>query len=125
MYWVGKKKSPESLEKQRLSMLGKIPWNKGKPHTEEHKRKLKIARRTYNSHRTGKQYGHHWNNGVDNKVCWDCPGDGWVKGRLITKPSPNKGKKFGYHWNNGMVGRCSFECPGEGWVRGKHKKVIK
>lgn len=40
----GSKQSEESKTKMSESMKGRIPWNKGIPHTEETKKKLKIAR---------------------------------------------------------------------------------
>jgi hypothetical protein len=51
---MGRKHSPESLEKQRQKMIGKVPWNKGKtglqvspnkgiPRSEETKRKISEA----------------------------------------------------------------------------------
>ena len=37
----GLKRSEESKEKQRISMKGKVPWNKGIPRSEETKNKIR------------------------------------------------------------------------------------
>ena len=38
--WTGKKHTKESKEKIGEKHKGKIPWNKGRPRTEEEKRKI-------------------------------------------------------------------------------------
>ena len=60
----GTKLSEEHKEKIRISNSGKIL-------TDEHKKLLsqKIKGRRW------------WNNGVKNKHCFECPGEGWVVGR--------------------------------------------
>lgn len=89
---------------------------------------------------------HWWNNGTEHKFCKECPGEGWVKGRM----NINKNRKYsektllkmslsqqGKHlsedtknllsdrikgmvfWNNGNINVRARECPGEGFVRGK------
>lgn len=30
-----------------------------------------------------------WTNGVSQKLCFECPGDGWVRGRVQFKKCPN------------------------------------
>ena len=47
-----------------------------------------------------------WNNGVEQVKVFECPGEGWVKGRLETR------------WTNGKDNTYSISCPGEGWVEG-------
>jgi hypothetical protein len=61
---VGRVLSEETKEKIRISNSGKIL-------TDEHKKLLsqKIKGRRW------------WNNGVKNKHCFECPGEGWVMGR--------------------------------------------
>ena len=46
--------------------------NKGRKHGEEFREKCR-------ERQTGKKW---WNNGTDNKLQKECPGEGWVKGRL-------------------------------------------
>ena len=53
---------------------------------------------------------HWWNNGTENRRCVECPGEGWVLGKL--------GRTAGNWWNDGVVSVRSHEHPGEGWVRG-------
>ena len=60
---------------------------KGKPLSQKHKEKLSKVRR-------GKK---RWNNGIEEKLSKECPGDGWVAGRLIENKS---GVKYG-KWNIG------------------------
>lgn len=56
-------KSPrtqETKDKQRLAKLGKSSWNKGKPHTEEHKKNLRGKRKKFKD--TSKMTGRRpWN----------------------------------------------------------------
>jgi hypothetical protein len=44
---------------------------------------------------------------------WDCPGDGWERGKSGTALVGSLP-----YWNNGKENRRSRECPGEGWVEG-------
>ena len=54
---------------------GKMRLKKlGKPLSQKHKERLSKVR-------TGNI---RWNNGIEEKLCKDCPGDGWVRGRLLT-----------------------------------------
>lgn len=47
------------------------------PFTEEHKKKLSESNK-------GKNKGKKWfTNGVINKLCYECPGEGFVKGRTL------------------------------------------
>jgi len=39
----GKKQTAEAIEKTRMANIGRIPWNKGKLHTESHRKALKSA----------------------------------------------------------------------------------
>lgn len=39
--WLGRKHTPETLEKMRISHLGQIPWCKGKNFSDEHKKSIK------------------------------------------------------------------------------------
>ena len=67
-----------------------------------------------------------WNNGEVQTRVKDCPGEGWVKGRLDCPKMRNKLKERykdnpPLWWNNGLVNTRSSECPGEEWTRGKAK----
>jgi hypothetical protein len=67
-------------EKMRLKKLGK-------PLSQKHREKLSKVR-------TGNI---RWNDGVKEKLCKECPGDGWVRGRLMTDEMSVKYGK----WNIG------------------------
>ena len=70
------KHSEETKKKLREANKGKTPWNKGKHHTFETRQKIAEANRI---NRTGR---HWYNNGKENKFCYECP-DGFVPGRLL------------------------------------------
>ena len=55
---------------------------------------------------------HYWNNGLDMKRSVECPGPGYVLGRL------NQNVRY---WNNGQIMKKSAQSPGEGWQLGKLK----
>jgi len=78
--------------KRKMSEL-----NKGKKLTEEHKQKLSLAKKgklhseawskSASKNRKGK---HWWNNGTNEKWCFECP-DGFIKGRLpVSNETKNK-----------------------------------
>ena len=82
----GKKMSEEARRKVSEA-------NKGKKRSEEHKKKISKAQK-------GNTYakGMHWyNNGKENKYCYECP-DGFVPGRLFT--NINKGNRHGKNIDN-------------------------
>ena len=61
----------------------------------------------------GKKY---WTNGINNKMSFSCPGDGWELGRISNSIPPRQnGMKW---WNNGKINKKSLECPGDEWNRG-------
>lgn len=65
----------------------------------------------------------YWNNGIKNVRAKECPGEGWILGKLNNKQ--NSFRKGLYWWNNGEELKVSKECPGEGWVRGFGKLINK
>jgi hypothetical protein len=71
---TGKYVSEETRQKQSIS-------RKGKKLTDEHKKKISQASKKLGlipPSSVGKKW---WNDGVSQKLCFDCPGDGWVRGR--------------------------------------------
>jgi len=62
---LGYKMTKEQIEKSRQKRIGK-------KHTEEHKKKLREQIK-------GRKW---WNNGIETKMSFGCPGKGWVLGRL-------------------------------------------
>ena len=57
-----------------------------------------------------------WTDGINNKKCRKCPGDGWKPGRTM---NPNTLKPW---WTNGTMNKRTDECPGEGWWKGCTQK---
>ena len=85
----GKYFSEETRKKLSESHRGHKAWNKGKPLSEETKKKLSEARKgkplseeakkKLSEARIGLFY---WNDGTKCITAKECPGDGWMKGRL-------------------------------------------
>jgi hypothetical protein len=76
------------------------------------------------NHRYGTKW---WNNGIENQVTIDCPGEGWKKGKIhrshnykVGKESPNTGKKW---WNNGVNEIFTSTKPDDSWFKGRIKKA--
>jgi hypothetical protein len=66
--------------RQKLSIAAK---NRGMGHIDNTGRKLSQETKTKIS--TQVKSRKWWNNGVVDKMCPDCPGEGWVRGRLYTQ----------------------------------------
>ena len=105
-YWKDREKSAEHIAKWAAAMKGRTPWNKGKHLSEETIAKLSAIRKGRIPWNKGKKIGHlseeqrkaqslrlkgkntwtkgrhWWNNGESNKCSNDCPGEGWVEGRI-------------------------------------------
>ena len=115
--------------------------NKNRKLTKEHKKKIaeQVSQRRW------------WTDGNQDKHTIECPGDGWVLGRLFTSKSEkyktesfrkkcsknnlgkivsdetrkkqSKNKKGRKWWNDGEKTKMSYECPGEGWVQGRPRTL--
>jgi hypothetical protein len=108
--------------------VGKDNHNYGKSPSEPTRRKQSEAKKGKymgkNNPNYGKRgeesynYGKKWWNdgGVNSKLSVDCPGEGWVSGRI-------KNKLF--WWNDGKTQKRCEKCPGEGWVSGRGKVKMK
>ena len=94
----GKHRSEETKNKMSMSHSGKYVSeetrkkisiaNLGKRRSTEAKNKMSIAKSGDKNPMFGRKL-RWWNNGTINKRSEKCPGEGWVRGQLITpKPSP-------------------------------------
>jgi hypothetical protein len=128
---VGRFVSEETKEKIRNK-------NKNMQFTDEHKEKI----------RKNCKDRFWWNDGINDKHCANCPGEGWILGRLykrnlseeekenIRKRTSNrivseetrkkqseirKGRKW---WTNGIDNKQSLCCPGNDWVSGRTPKKL-
>lgn len=60
-------------------------------------------------------------NGKENALGFEPP-EGFIPGRIQTKPNPNKGKKTGFTWwNDGNESKLFDKDPGRPWVKGRLK----
>ena len=66
--------------------------------------------------------GKWWNNGVENKFGIEPPSDDWLLGRVQIERTAKRQSSSGtgnVWWNNGKEATRSKTSPGEGWVRGR------
>ena len=63
----------------------------------------------------------HWNKNGETTMSFDCPGEGWLKGRLPFSDSHLKNMKGLRCWNNGLVTIKRRYNPGPEWTLGRLK----
>ena len=80
----GRTHSEKSKQKMKEALKGRPAHNKGNPASEETKRKMSEANKGKPAHNKGTKW---WNNGVEEKMCVECPGEGWINKRLNRKLS--------------------------------------
>ena len=122
--FYGKKHSLET--RQRMSKRKKELYSNGK-HPHIGMKRDDAARENVSRATKGLR---HWTNGTVNIKSKDCPGEGWVIGRL---ENPNfkhsaerketikkmySGGKMNW-WNDGKENRRQIDCPGPDWQKGR------
>lgn len=90
--YKAKPASEERKHKISAALKGKVGTMLGKKFTEEHKNNIRNALLGKIGHKQSEETKRiigeaskgrtFWNNGVEMKFVKDCPGEGWVKGRL-------------------------------------------
>ncbi len=87
-------------EKSRAG--GKGNFRKGTKHSEEAKRKIGLAHKgkevgaeTREKLRQANKGKKWWNNGIEQRHCHQCPGDGWKNGRLSRSSSQSQAGVYG------------------------------
>jgi hypothetical protein len=71
---TGKYVSEDTRQKQSM-------MRRGKKLTDEHKKKIGEASKKLGLIPPSAKGKNWWNNGRSQKLCFDCPGDGWMRGR--------------------------------------------
>jgi len=79
----GRTHSEKSKQKMKEALKGRPAHNKGNPASEETKRKMSEANKGKPAHNKGTKW---WSNGVEERMCVECPGEGWINKRLNRKP---------------------------------------
>lgn len=106
-------------EEQKLNMSN---GRKGKYKGDDHylSKMSDADKKSFVKEKCGTFTAEWWNNGIEQKRCFECPGEGWVRG--MCKPNPSwqscKGKKS---WTNGIINKMAFECPGPDFHLGRTK----
>lgn len=121
----GKPKPERRGEKRTIETCRKISNAlKGKPKLWLRGRCSNKAKETLAKHRNGNTFVRGklwWNNGVSEQRAFECPDNGWLRGRLHkTGQSISRSKKVKKcHWyNNGKKSILATDCP-DGFVLGR------
>lgn len=86
--------------KSRAGGIGN--FREGTTHTEETKRKIglkhkgkEVREETRNKLRARNKGKKWWHNGIEQRHCHECPGEGWINGRLNFNPKPPRRQTSG------------------------------
>ena len=84
--WYGKHLSEEHKNKMSIAKLGEKNFLWGKTRSDEVKRKISMTKRGKHTGEDNSSYGTFWwNDGKKSVRSKECPGDGWMKGRIRWK----------------------------------------
>jgi len=100
-YWLGRKRSPETIEKIRKAGKGRIPWNKGKRRIYS----LEARQRMSEAHKRIPPEKHaNWKGGVSRPSCMECGTTiTYSRKRCIRCAGAMRRGSKAYQWRGGIT----------------------
>lgn len=96
----GHKPSPEGLARRNAANTGRVPWNKGKPHSKEHRRRQGAAMASSPKAKAQRQRMHETFRGENSPH--------WKGGHYADRPQRPAGKRK--RWRDAVLARDNYAC---------------